>query len=151
MEGTLPYPDEHTLAFSRPLESRLSGEVLFAGRVVALEGRFPAARHPELRAIAVGPVGAHDAHAGTLQLVHGAGLRELHVTSERDSPHPSHLDPTTARGVAVPTSDLRVGVRIEVEDVGASFGGEFLVVETRYLFDHSQGLRTEFLATRAGR
>jgi hypothetical protein len=151
VEGALAYPDDRTLAFARPLEIRLSGEVLFAGRIVALEGRFPAARPPELRAIAVGPVGAPDAHAGTLQLVHGAALRELHVTVERATPQASHAGPTTARGVAAPTSGLRVGVHIEVEGVGASFGGAFLVVETRQLFDQSHGLRTEFVATRGGR
>lgn len=143
VEGALAYPDERSLAFARPLAIRLAGELLFSGRIVALEGRFPAARHPELRAIAVGPVGAHDAHAGKLQLAHGAALRELYVTVEGDAPQ------STARGVAVPTSGLRVGVHIEVEGVGASFGGEFLVVETRHLFDQSHGLRTEFVATRA--
>ncbi|HEY0134708.1 MAG TPA: hypothetical protein VGB85_11525 [Nannocystis sp.] len=145
VEGALVYPDDRTLALTRPLEIRLSGELLFAGQIVTLEGRFPAARPPELRAIAVGPVGAHDAHAGKLQLTHGAALRELYVCVERDASQP------TARGVAVPTSGLRVGVHIELEGVGTSFGGEFLVVETRHLFDQSHGLRTEFVATRGGR
>lgn len=149
VDGALAYPDDRTLAFARSLEIRLAGEVLFAGRIVALEGRFPAARHPELRAIAVGPVGAHDAHAGRLQLAHGAALRELYVTVERATPQSSHADLTTVRGVAAPTSGLRVGVHVEIEGVGASFGGEYLVVETRHLFDQSHGLRTEFVATRA--
>jgi len=145
--GALPYPDDRTVGLARPLEIWLGEELLFTGRIVALEGRFPAARHPELRAVAVGPVRAVD-HPATLQLVHGAALRELYVTVERMTPTRAD-DPVTARGVAVPTRGLRVGVRIEVEGVGHHFGGEFRVTETRHLFDHSQGLRTEFVATRA--
>lgn len=158
VDGALVYPEDRTLAFARPLEIRLGEDVLFAGHIVALEGRFPAARPPELRAIAAGQTHPPDAQASALQLVHGAALRELHVTIERSAPERSARDeglrrpagdPTTARGVAVPTSGLRVGARVEVEGVGPSFGGEYHVIETRHLFDHSQGLRIEFVATRA--
>lgn len=156
--GALVYPDDRTLTFARPLEIRLGEDVLFVGHVIALEGRFPAAWPPELRATAVGPVHPPDPHAAALQLVHGAALRELHVTIERTAPRRAArdevmprptADPTTARGVAVPMIGLRVGARIDVEGVGPSFGGAYQVTETRHLFDHSQGLRIEFVATRA--
>lgn len=158
VDGALVYPNDRTLAFARPLEIRLGEEVLFAGHIVALEGRFPAARPPELRAIAAGLVHAPEEHASAIQMVHGAALRELHVTIERGAPQRvardevmrrQARDSTTARGIAVPTTGLRVGARVEVEGVGPSFGGEYHVTETRHLFDHSQGLRIEFVATRA--
>ncbi len=159
--AALIYPDDRAIALAGPLVVRRGEELLFSGHITALEGRFPAAWPAELRVVATGAVSdaAAASHAGALRLVHGASLREVHVTIEHGAARPApaplptrspspQVDRTVARGLAVPSVELRVGVQIELEGIGPGFGGTFQVRETRHLFDLAQGLRTEFVALR---
>jgi uncharacterized protein len=54
------------------------------------------------------------------------------------------------RGVAETQSKLRVGAVIDLQKVGPLFTGKYYVVEARHRFDSVRGLRTEFIAERAG-
>lgn len=55
-----------------------------------------------------------------------------------------------ARGVAQTVAGLRVGTTVRLDRLGGLLGGEFHVVEVRHRFDGAAGLRTEFVAERAG-
>jgi phage protein D len=56
----------------------------------------------------------------------------------------------TARGVADPSPDLRVGARVTLDGLGDLFTGVYYLSEVTHLFDGEQGLRTEFVGERAG-
>ncbi|HET6438803.1 MAG TPA: hypothetical protein VFG59_12115 [Anaeromyxobacter sp.] len=54
------------------------------------------------------------------------------------------------RGVADTDPGLRVGATVDLRNLGPLFSGKYYVAEVRHLFDGASGLRTEFLAERAG-
>ena len=54
------------------------------------------------------------------------------------------------RGVAETQVKLRVGAVVDLKNLGSLFNGKYYVVEVRHRFDSEKGLRTEFLAERAG-
>jgi len=54
------------------------------------------------------------------------------------------------RGIAETTASLRVGAKIELQDLGPLFSGKYYVTEVVHLFDSVKGLRTEFCAERPG-
>jgi phage protein D len=54
------------------------------------------------------------------------------------------------RGVAETQAGLRVGAVVDLKNTGPLFNGEYYVVEVRHRFDSARGLRTEFVAERAG-
>ena len=54
------------------------------------------------------------------------------------------------RGVAEAQAKLRVGVVVDLKNLGPLFSGKYYVVEARHRFDSQRGLRTEFIAERAG-
>jgi phage protein D len=56
----------------------------------------------------------------------------------------------TGRGVADTSALLRVGAKVNLDHLGDLFSGEYYVSEVTHLFDGEQGLRTEFVAERAG-
>jgi phage protein D len=56
----------------------------------------------------------------------------------------------TARGVAETSGALRVGAKVTIDHLGDLFSGTYYVSEVTHRFDDEQGLRTEFLAERAG-
>jgi phage protein D len=55
-----------------------------------------------------------------------------------------------ARGVAQTDARLRVGTKVDVRGAGPLFSGIYYLTEVCHCFDGKQGLRTEFLAERAG-
>jgi phage protein D len=54
------------------------------------------------------------------------------------------------RGVAETQAKLRVGAVVDLKNLGPLFSGKYYVVEARHRFDSRHGLRTEFIAERAG-
>jgi len=54
------------------------------------------------------------------------------------------------RGRARTSAKLRVGRQVDLTGLGPLFGGKYHLVEVRHLFDGKRGLRTEFVAERAG-
>jgi phage protein D len=54
------------------------------------------------------------------------------------------------RGTAEARLGLRVGSTVRLEHLGELFSGEYYVSEVEHLFDDREGLRTEFVAERAG-
>lgn len=56
----------------------------------------------------------------------------------------------TGRGVAETSARLRVGAKVRLEHLGDLFSGEYYVTEVTHRFDGELGLRTEFVAERAG-
>jgi phage protein D len=54
------------------------------------------------------------------------------------------------RGTAQTDARLRVGTRVELTGLGPLFSGKYHLAEVKHLFDGARGLRTEFLAERAG-
>jgi phage protein D len=54
------------------------------------------------------------------------------------------------RGVAETQAKLRVGALLDLKNLGALFSGKYYVIESRHRFDCERGLRTEFIAERAG-
>jgi phage protein D len=54
------------------------------------------------------------------------------------------------RGVAETQAKLRVGAVVDLKNLGPLFSGKYYVVEARHCFDSQHGLRTEFIAERAG-
>jgi phage protein D len=55
-----------------------------------------------------------------------------------------------ARGVAETNASLRAGVTVKLDRLGPLFNGEYYITSVRHLFDGAEGLRTEFVAERAG-
>jgi uncharacterized protein len=53
-------------------------------------------------------------------------------------------------GVAETQANLQVGTVVDLKNLGPLFTGKYYVVEVRHRFDSEQGIRTEFLAERAG-
>jgi phage protein D len=53
-------------------------------------------------------------------------------------------------GIAETQSALRVGTTVNIKQTGPLFSGTYYVVEVRHRFDSARGLRTEFIAERAG-
>ena len=56
----------------------------------------------------------------------------------------------TGRGAAETQAKLRVGAVIDLKNLGSLFNGKYYVIEVRHRFDSEKGLRTEFIAERAG-
>jgi hypothetical protein len=56
----------------------------------------------------------------------------------------------TARGTAECDARLRVGAVVDLDGLGPLFTGKYDLVEVRHRFDARDGLRTEFVAERAG-
>ena len=54
------------------------------------------------------------------------------------------------RGVAEANANLRVGAKVDLQNLGALFSGKYYVIEVMHLFDGIKGLRTEFRAERPG-
>lgn len=54
------------------------------------------------------------------------------------------------RGTAQTDAKLRVGAVLDLKGLGVLFTGKYYVVEARHIFDNTSGLRTEFIAERAG-
>jgi Bacteriophage probable baseplate hub protein len=54
------------------------------------------------------------------------------------------------RGVAETNPKLRVGTKLDLQDLGPLFNGKYYVVEVKHVFDTAKGLRTEFKAERLG-
>jgi phage protein D len=54
------------------------------------------------------------------------------------------------RGTAQTDAKLRVGARVELTGLGPMFSGKYHLAEVKHLFDAERGLRTEFVAERAG-
>jgi phage protein D len=54
------------------------------------------------------------------------------------------------RGVAEPTTGLRVGLRVELRDLGPLFSGTYTVTALHHRFDATRGIRTEFDVERPG-
>ena len=54
------------------------------------------------------------------------------------------------RGIAETQAKLRVGVVVNLKNLGPLFSGQYYVVEVRHRFDSARGIRTEFTAERAG-
>lgn len=54
------------------------------------------------------------------------------------------------RGVAETNPKLRVGTKLDLQDLGPLFNGKYYVVEVKHIFDQAKGLRTEFKAERLG-
>lgn len=54
------------------------------------------------------------------------------------------------RGIAETSADLRVGVKVELLNLGTLFNGKYYVTEVAHLFDSTKGLRTEFRGERPG-
>ncbi len=53
-------------------------------------------------------------------------------------------------GVAEADAQLRVGVNVQIDNVGPLFTGKYYLTEVQHLYDPALGLRTEFVAERAG-
>ena len=56
----------------------------------------------------------------------------------------------TGRGVADTNPLLRVGVYVDLLDLGPLFSGKYYVTEVHHLFDAAKGMRTEFAVERPG-
>lgn len=56
----------------------------------------------------------------------------------------------TGRGVAEPSTQLRVGCRVDLKELGPLFSGKYTVTAVRHRFDTAQGSRTEFEVERPG-
>jgi phage protein D len=56
----------------------------------------------------------------------------------------------TGRGVAETKAKLRVGNKVELQQLGPLFDGKYYLIEIKHLFDSAKGLRTEFIAERPG-
>ena len=56
----------------------------------------------------------------------------------------------TGRGVAEPSTRLRVGARVDLKELGPLFSGKYTVTAVRHRFDTAHGLRTEFEVERPG-
>lgn len=54
------------------------------------------------------------------------------------------------RGVAEANAKLRVGAKVDLQNLGTLFSGKYYVIEVMHLFDAIKGLRTEFRAERPG-
>lgn len=54
------------------------------------------------------------------------------------------------RGVAETTANLRVGAKVELQNLGPLFNGKYYVTEVSHIFDGVKGLRTEFCGERPG-
>src|SRR6266550_7157699 len=54
------------------------------------------------------------------------------------------------RGVAQTTASLRVGAKVELQNLGPLFNGKYYITEVKHIFDGTKGLRTEFCAERPG-
>ncbi|MCP3137362.1 phage late control D family protein [Pyxidicoccus xibeiensis] len=54
------------------------------------------------------------------------------------------------QGTAQTDARLRVGTRVELTGLGPLFSGKYHLAEVKHLFDSARGLRTEFVAERAG-
>jgi phage protein D len=54
------------------------------------------------------------------------------------------------RGVAEPSTQLRVGCQVNLMELGPLFSGKYTVTAVRHRFDTVQGTRTEFEAERPG-
>jgi phage protein D len=54
------------------------------------------------------------------------------------------------RGVAETDGKLRVGADADLQNLGPLFSGKYYVSEVKHLFDGTRGMRTEFVAERAG-
>jgi phage protein D len=54
------------------------------------------------------------------------------------------------RGVAETDGKLRVGADAVLQNLGPLFSGKYYVSEVKHLFDGTRGMRTEFMAERAG-
>jgi len=53
-------------------------------------------------------------------------------------------------GVAETQAKLRVGAVVDLNNLGSLFNGKYYVIEVRHRFDSEKGLRSEFIAERAG-
>jgi uncharacterized protein len=56
----------------------------------------------------------------------------------------------TGRGVAEPSSHLRVGKQVDLKELGPVFSGKYTVTAVRHRFDTTRGGRTEFDVERPG-
>jgi phage protein D len=56
----------------------------------------------------------------------------------------------TGRGVAEPSTRLRVGSRVDLKELGPLFSGKYTVTAVRHRFDTAHGIRTEFEVERPG-
>jgi phage protein D len=54
------------------------------------------------------------------------------------------------RGVAQTEAGLRVGARVDLQNLGPLFSGKYYLTEVTHVFDGKKGLRTEFRAERPG-
>lgn len=54
------------------------------------------------------------------------------------------------RGIAETTASLRVGVKVELQNLGPLFNGKYYVTEVSHIFDGLKGLRSEFCGERPG-
>mgnify|MGYP006943124609 CR=1 FL=1 len=132
-------------------------DVLFDGRVLALEARLSPAGAPTLVLQCTGKRPAAT-RAGASQLRWGADLLRLEVTVEklgRGRPRPGrpHRTVLRARGeatwaAAVGPNALRAAGGVDLLGVGAVFAGACAVTEVTIRFDRDQGWRVEFSATR---
>lgn len=53
-------------------------------------------------------------------------------------------------GIAETNATLRVGAKVDLQNLGPLFNGKYYVVEVTHLFDSVKGMRTEFRAERPG-
>jgi phage protein D len=56
----------------------------------------------------------------------------------------------TGTGVSRVNRRLRVGVTVDLKELGPLFSGEYYVTEVRHMFDRQRGIRTEFYVERPG-
>lgn len=54
------------------------------------------------------------------------------------------------RGVAQTSSKLKVGVYVDLKEIGPLFSGKYYLAEVKHVFDGTKGLRTEFVGERPG-
>jgi hypothetical protein len=127
------------------------GDLVFSGRVTAVESRLGGSEAPAFAVRARG-----DAPAGTTAALPARPLRWgvelLRLAAEVEGSGPKA---TTARlqaeaigDIALGQAALRPGRAIEVLDIGALFAGQYVLTTLVLQYDLLRGLRVEFTAQR---
>jgi len=117
-------------------------------------------KHEATDSVLGGELNGDDSGSSILQSAFGA-RKELFahtvpLTSAETQAEAEALFKMTARrfvvgrGVAETSSKLRVGVYIDLKELGPLFSGKYYLSEIRHVFDGTKGLRTEFTAERPG-
>lgn len=76
------YFDRRILDFGKSLQVKLQADLLFDGRITAIEARFPETSAPEITVRAEDRQPPAPPNAGTLALSYGAALREFTVSAD---------------------------------------------------------------------